>query len=186
LDAGIDIEKSLSALRYGGLAKKIAIRMLARLGRTSKKSVRRLLLGPLTTQGLSALSAKSRLFFFLLGNHGGGPHFPNTRRFGAIILTKIECPPGTPDLICTPESGGHLTAPRSDTLAQCLGLSPAGSGDVAGDVAALCVSDGYASVNVQGWFIGGQTSNVTMADFNVWQSKRYFHEQCIDRSTGNP
>jgi hypothetical protein len=55
-----------------------------------------------------------------------------------------------------------------------------------GDVAALCVSDGYASVNVQGWFIGGQTSNVTMAAFNVWQSKRYFHEQCIDRSTGNP
>jgi hypothetical protein len=60
------------------------------------------------------------------------------------------------------------------------------AGEVAGDVAALCVSDGYASVNVQGWFIGGQTSNVTMAAFNVWQSKRYFHEQCIDRSTGNP
>ena len=55
-----------------------------------------------------------------------------------------------------PESGGHLTAHRSDPVAQCLGLSPAGPGDVA----ALCVSDGYASVNVQGWFIEGQTSNV--------------------------
>jgi hypothetical protein len=75
-----------------------------------------------------------------------------------------------------------MIRPARPTLAEV----PLADLSLAGDVAALCVSDGYASVNVQGWFIGGQTSNVTMADFNIWQSKRYFHEQCIDRSTGNP
>jgi hypothetical protein len=38
--------------------------------------------------------------------------------------------PGKPHLICTPESGGQLTAHRSDPVAQCLGLSPPGPADV--------------------------------------------------------
>jgi len=75
-----------------------------------------------------------------------------------------------------------MIRPARPTLAEV----PLADLSLAGDVAALCVSDGYASVNVQGWSVAGQFSTVTTAFLNFLKQKRYFHEQRNNQSVDNP
>ena len=52
------------------------------------------------------------------------------------------------------------------------------------DPVAPCL--GYASVNVQGWSGGRQTSNLAMTVLKFLHAKRYFHEQRNNQSVDNP
>jgi hypothetical protein len=103
--------------------------------------------------------------FFLTRRAEPLPAYPKYSHSPAIILLLIECSLGKPRLICAPESGGHPRSTRSDPVAPCLG---------------------YASVNVQGWSGGRQTSNLAMTVLKFLHAKRYFHEQCSNQSIDNP
>jgi hypothetical protein len=68
---------------------------------------------------------REKLYLFLTRQPGRLPTFPKHPSLsGHHPATKRVPPAGKPHLICTRESGGHLTAHRSDPVAQCLGLSP--------------------------------------------------------------
>jgi hypothetical protein len=83
----------------------------------------------LTTQGMSVFK-REKPYSFLTRQPGRLPTYPKYLSLCGHHPAANRLSPGKPHLICTPESGGQLTAHRSDPVAQCLGLSPPGPADV--------------------------------------------------------